>query len=145
MNVMTSLHHALMLAAALATVARFPLRRWREHWGQPALLAGMAVFAAYALSLPERPLFWLGVFIPVLGALRLPGAPRLDGPIGYLYALLAVTSLTHMVFFGDDRYHLAVSPAFCLLAAAAFRRAERVRSRAAAASLEPQPSAMAAK
>jgi hypothetical protein len=30
-----------------------------------------------------------------------------------------------MVFFGDDRYHLAVSPVLCLLAAAAFRRAAR--------------------
>jgi dolichyl-phosphate-mannose-protein mannosyltransferase len=122
MNVMTALHHALMFAAALGTVARFSLRRWRESWG-PLVLAGVLLaLAAYALSLPERPLFWIGVLIPLFGLLRLPGAPPIDDGLRYLYGLLALTSLTHMVFFGDDRYHLAVSPVFCMLAAAAFRR-----------------------
>jgi hypothetical protein len=123
MNVMTALHHALMFAAALGAVARFPRRRWRENWGQLLVLAGLLSFAIYALSLPERPLFWIGVFIPVLGFLRLPGAPRLNAGLAYLFGLLAVTSITHMIFFGDDRYHLAISPALCLLAAAALRPA----------------------
>jgi len=125
MNVMTSIHHALMLAAAFGVVARFPLRRWRQHWGQVLVLASLAAFVVYALSLPERPLFWVGVFIPVLGLLRLPGAPRSSTGLAYLLGLLALTSVTHMIFFGDDRYHLAISPVLCLLAAAAFRRAAR--------------------
>jgi hypothetical protein len=41
-------------------------------------------------------------------------------PIG----LVATTALTHAVFFGDDRYHIVISPALCLLAAAALRRRE---------------------
>ncbi len=122
MNLMTSFHHALMLAAAFGAISRFPLRRWRAHWGQWATLAALAVFCAYALSVPERPLFWIGVLIPVLGLVRLPGAPPLSAGLRYLFGLLAVTSLTHMLFFGDDRYHLAISPALCILAAAAFRR-----------------------
>lgn len=126
MNVMTSLHHALMLVAAFGTVSRFPLRRWREHWGQLAILASIAVLALYALSLPERPLFWIGVLIPAFGLLRLPGAPPLNAGLSYLFGLLALTSLTHMIFFGDDRYHLAISPALCILAAAAFRRPARL-------------------
>jgi hypothetical protein len=69
-------------------------------------------------------LFWLGVMIPVIGLLRLPGAPPLHPGLRYLLGLLAVTSLTHMIFFGDDRYHLAVSPVFCILAAAAFRKGQ---------------------
>jgi hypothetical protein len=72
--------------------------------------------------LPERPLFWVGVMIPLLGLIRLPGAPPIDDGLRYLYGLLALTSLTHMLFFGDDRYHLAISPVFCILAAAALRR-----------------------
>ncbi len=123
MNLMTSFHHALMLAAALGAVSRFSPRRWREHWGQIALLAALAAFVVYALSLPERPLFWIGVMIPIFGLIRLPGAPPLNAGLRYLYGLLAVTSLTHVLFFGDDRYHLAISPVLCLLAAAAFRRA----------------------
>jgi hypothetical protein len=66
--------------------------------------------------------------VPLLGFVRLPGAPPIDDRLRYLLGLLAITSLTHMVFFGDDRYHLAVSPVFCILAAAAFRRPEEART-----------------
>jgi hypothetical protein len=136
MNVMTSLHHVLMLAAALGMVARFSRRHWRQQWGPIVLLAGMALFVAYALSLPERPLFWVGVLIPVIGLARLPGAPPINNGLRYLLGLLALTSLTHMIFFGDDRYHLAVSPMFCILAAAAFRRPAQRAERSVAAELE---------
>ena len=53
--------------------------------------------------------------IPLLGVARLPGAPPINHGLYYLLGLLALTSLTHMVFFGDDRYHLAISPVFCIL------------------------------
>jgi 4-amino-4-deoxy-L-arabinose transferase-like glycosyltransferase len=147
MNVMTSLHHALMFAAALGTVARVSRRRWRQHWGPLVLVSALLAFAAFALSLPERPLFWIGVLIPLLGLLRLPGAPPIDDGLRYLYGLLALTSLTHMVFFGDDRYHLVISPVFCILAAAAFRRAETAPAPAPAAPatlLEDRPREVAA-
>jgi hypothetical protein len=132
MNVMTGLHHVLMLAAALGTVGRFSRRSWRERWGSVAILVSLFAFAAYALSLPDRPLFWIGVAIPLLGFVRLPGAPPINDGLRYLFGLLAITSLTHMVFFGDDRYHLAISPVFCILAAAALRRPARVRAAATA-------------
>jgi hypothetical protein len=139
MNIMTSFHHALMLAAALGTVSRFPLRRFREHWAQLAVLAALLVFAVYALSLPERPLFWIGVAIPLLGSVRLAGAPPTHPGLRYLFGLLAVTSLTHMIFFGDDRYHLAISPALCILAAAAFRPALRPKPVAASRQIARTP------
>jgi len=121
MNLMTAFHHVLMFAAALGTVASFSWRSWRERWPQIVIVGALLAYVAYALSLPERPLYWIGVIIPVLGVVRIRGAPPLNPGLLYLFGLLAVTSLTHMIFFGDDRYHLAVSPVFCLLAAAAFR------------------------
>ena len=100
------------------------------------------LYVVYALTLPERPLFWVGVFIPVLGLIRLPGSPPSSAGLAYLYGLLALTSLTHMLFFGDDRYHLAVSPVFCLLAAAAFRAPAALRpARHATQGTVPSPSA----
>jgi hypothetical protein len=30
--------------------------------------------------------------------------------------------VTHAVFFGEDRYHMVVTPVLCILAAGAFRR-----------------------
>jgi 4-amino-4-deoxy-L-arabinose transferase-like glycosyltransferase len=142
MNVMTALHHLLMFAAALGAVSRFSKRSWRERWPQAAVIAGLVVYVVYALTLPERPLYWVGVIIPVLGLLRLPGSPPLSAGLAYLYGLLALTSLTHMVFFGDDRYHLAVSPVFCLLAAAALRSPAPLRAASQARQLAaPAPSA----
>jgi hypothetical protein len=38
--------------------------------------------------------------------------------------LLATTAITHAVFFGEDRYHIVVTPVFALLAAAALRPAQ---------------------
>jgi hypothetical protein len=43
-----------------------------------------------------------------------------------------------MIFFGDDRYHLAVSPVFCILAASAVRNAD-ARREPGAASGRPEP------
>ncbi len=128
MNVMTAFHHVLMGVALLGTVGRF----WRRdtlpphaRWCQLAIVLGLLLFVPYALTLPGRPLFWIGVVIPVIGLLRLPGSPPLSPGFIYLFGLLAITSLTHIVFFGDDRYHLAISPALCLLAAAALRAPAR--------------------
>jgi hypothetical protein len=39
--------------------------------------------------------------------------------------LLATTVLMHAVFFGEDRYHMVVTPIFCMLAAAALRGARQ--------------------
>jgi hypothetical protein len=36
-------------------------------------------------------------------------------------AAVAITALTHVVFFGEDRYHLFLSPLLCILAASALR------------------------
>jgi len=63
----------------------------------------------------------LAVLAPLLAALPLPGRPTQGAAGGYLLSLLAVTALTHVVFFGEDRYHLVVTPLLCILAAATFR------------------------
>ena len=47
--------------------------------------------------------------------------PPLSHPRGHSASLLAATALTHVVFLGEDRYHLAVSPCCDILAAAALR------------------------
>jgi 4-amino-4-deoxy-L-arabinose transferase-like glycosyltransferase len=124
MNLNTGFHHLLMLVATFAAVSRIERRAWRQRrvWAQAALVTLLCVFTAYALTQPERPMYWVITLLPLIAALRLPGSPALGSGMAYLYASIAVTSLTHIVFFGDDRYHLAISPALCLLAAAALRR-----------------------
>lgn len=68
--------------------------------------------------------FWpLAIVLVVLGALPLPGAPSRGGVVGYLVFAVASVAATHAVFFGEDRYHLVITPALCVLAACALRDA----------------------
>jgi len=112
-----------LLAAALGVVA------W-PRWNAPArsafftqlgLGSMMAGIALYAFLADEHPFYLLAVLAPVVAALPLPGRP-MHGPAGaYVLSLLGVTALTHVVFFGEDRYHLVVTPLLCILSAAALR------------------------
>jgi 4-amino-4-deoxy-L-arabinose transferase-like glycosyltransferase len=81
------------------------------------LIAGKVLFDS-----DTHPFFWLSVVLPIVAFLPLPGRPRFNGIIAYAIGLLALTALTHVIFFGDDRYHLVVTPWLCLLVAAALRR-----------------------
>jgi hypothetical protein len=102
-------------------------------WGtwtiQLGLLAAIATYATYTLEQAESALYWLIVVAPLVALARLPGSPRL-GPAGiYAWGLVLMTSVTHAIFFGDDRYHLTVSPLLCMLAAGAFRARASVQAR----------------
>ena len=76
---------------------------------------------AYAWLSDTHPFYPLSVLTPLFAALPIPGRPEQGGAGGYLLSLLGVTALTHVVFFGEDRYHLVVTPLLCILAAAALR------------------------
>jgi hypothetical protein len=68
------------------------------------------------------PTFWpLALFACVVPWLPLSGAPESPAALRLGVALLATTALMHAVFFGEDRYHMVVTPVFCILAAAALR------------------------
>lgn len=125
--VLTLFHHGLMLAAALSVISLYVPRRFRGDtvgswsWVQALLGLGALGFVAYAIAHPEHPLYWLLVVAPLFAALRLPGAPQTGPAAGYLWGAVFITSLTHAVFFGDDRYHIPISPLLCVLAAGLLR------------------------
>jgi 4-amino-4-deoxy-L-arabinose transferase-like glycosyltransferase len=122
-ELLTLFHRLLMLIAAFAVVA---MPRWNEprrlpfyvQLGLGLLLVG---FGVYALTSDAHPCYWLVIFVPLAAALRLPGKPEQPGAGSYMLAFLAATALTHVVFFGEDRYHLVLTPILCILAAAALR------------------------
>jgi hypothetical protein len=119
-DVTTSSHRWLLCAAALGCVAF--VRRGRGAATQAALLAGLLLLALLALR-AESPTFWpLAVAATILPWLPFPGAPAWPWALLLPVALLATTVLTHVVFFGEDRYHVVVTPVLALLAAGAFRR-----------------------
>jgi len=114
-------HRALLTAAAFSVVA-FAIgvsRRKLVQMGALVLVTGIAAYAWHRIDAP----FWpLAVAIVVLGALPLPGSPR-KGP-AFLWLLYSLGSVivTHAILFGEDRYHVVVTPMLCILAAGALRR-----------------------
>lgn len=140
-RLLSTFHWLLLGAAALAPVGRVGRGGSRaQRVTQGALLVLVLGYLVWSLTQHTPPLYVLAAATPLLAALPLPGRPPWrsrsvaveaqsgatwgfvgPGPVGYLFGLLAVTALTHAVFFGDDRYHVVVTPALCALAAAALR------------------------
>jgi 4-amino-4-deoxy-L-arabinose transferase-like glycosyltransferase len=140
-NLTSSFHRLLLFVASLSIVGFFGWRPRRDtaslvQLGLGALFVGLGVWATVDI---RHPYYWLPTLLPLLALLPLPGAPP-QGPVGrYLLALVAATNLTHAVFFGDDRYHLVVTPVLCILAAAALRDS-RKRAVSAPTTLEQRSS-----
>jgi 4-amino-4-deoxy-L-arabinose transferase-like glycosyltransferase len=138
-ELLTSAHRALMVLAALGVVGvpwarKKPgegedeggraERRWLAVAVQGALLALALGLAWVANASDKHPYYALAIFIPVVAALRLPGAPARGRAVGYAAFTLATVAVTHAVFFGEDRYHVVATPMLCLLAACALRRSD---------------------
>jgi hypothetical protein len=121
-ELLTLFHWLLMTAAALSPVALITsARKPVSAATQSVLLLATAAYASYCFASPEHPFFALMVMVPLMAALPFPGRPSL-GPAGrLLLGLVFATTLTHAVFFGEDRYHLVISPVLCILAAGALR------------------------
>lgn len=119
-DVTTFAHRLLMLAAVAGCIAF--VRRGRGAAVQAGLLAGLFLFLLLGLT-AQAPTFWpLALAAAALPWLPLPGSPPWPWALRLPVALLATTALTHVIFFGEDRYHVVVTPVLVLLACGAFRR-----------------------
>ena len=122
-ELLTLFHWLLMTAAALSPIALVTSVRKRvSALTQGVLLLSLVAYASYSFANPVHPFFGLMVMVPFLALLPFPGR-RSNGPGGRaMFALLFATTLTHAIFFGEDRYHLVISPVLCILAAGALRQ-----------------------
>jgi hypothetical protein len=116
----SSFHRLLVCAAALGCVA-FRLRRDAGAAVQGALLLLIGALTYVAIASPS-PVFWpLVVLAAIVPWVPLPGRPPTPPALTLPIALLGSTVVTHAVFFGEDRYHVVVTPVLCILAAGALR------------------------
>lgn len=138
-EVLTLAHRLLLVAAAFGVVSRPRSRRDLGYSAalQATLLALIAFLALRAFQSPDHPFHWLILLIPVIGFLPFPGRPGLGAVGAYAVGALLGVIVTHAVFFGEDRYHLVVTPVLCLLAAAAFRTPASLPEGAWGAGLSP--------
>jgi len=127
-GILTSVHRFFVAASVLAFLSlalpltlRGDAQARRARAVQTALLAALAL-ASYAAFAASTPTFWPIVLVAcVLPWLPLPGRPPSHPALLMSVSLIATAVLTHAVFFGEDRYHMVVTPVLCLLAAAALR------------------------
>ena len=143
-DLMTAVHRLLLCAAALGCVA-FPHRgeRGRDARAQAIALSGILLLAAVAVT-ARTPAFWpLALASAAVPWIPIPGSPPWPWSLRLPVALLATTVITHAVFFGEDRYHVVVTPVLALLAAGALRRSPTSEARAAerAAKIDQKSSA----
>ena len=133
-GVLTLAHRSLLTAAGLGIVPG--LGRTRRQWIETlALGTVMAAFAAYAWIADSAPFYLIALALAVLGWVPVQGHAYRGPVVRWSLACVAGTLLTHAVFFGEDRYHIVVTPMLCILAVGAFRthpeRALNVPHRAA--------------
>jgi hypothetical protein len=130
-DLLSSAHRLLLAVAALGVVAWpfAPRRRLVERIAQSLLVVLLVALSARGLFSDFHPAWPLAVVLPLIAAVPLPGRPENGGVIGYLVFALATVAFTHAVFFGEDRYHMVITPALCLLAAAALRAPKSAAAR----------------
>ena len=122
----TTLVHRLLLAGAALGCMAFPRPRpSRDAAVQGALIVAAGALVALAFT-ASTPVLWpLALFVALVPWLPLPGRPPAPPALLLPLALLATTVVTHAIFFGEDRYHVVITPVLALMAAAALRESRR--------------------
>ena len=99
---------------------------WGRVNGLECLLAmGVAVLVLMGWR-PYNSEYWpLAVAIVITGLVHRPKSPQL-GPAGVaLLTSVLLVMVTHVLFFGEDRYHVRLIPVLCLFVAAVGRPSHR--------------------
>lgn len=121
-KILTGGHWLVMLGAALAVISAPWRLQGRSRWVQAGLLFLWASLSIFLLTRSNTPPFWwLAILTPLLAILPLPGRPHLGGEVRYLLFTYAALSITHATFFGEDRYHVFLTPALIVLCGLALR------------------------
>lgn len=124
-GLLTAAHRALLTAAGFGIVPGFG-RTARRIFEMLALGATMAAVSLYAWIADNAPFYFIALAVAVLGWLPVQGNAYQGAVFRWSLACVAATLATHAVFFGEDRYHIVVTPMLCILAVGAFRtHAER--------------------
>lgn len=122
-DLLSNVHRVLVVAAAFGTVV------WQRKSRPSGLKFAFVLTAAVLFLRAQPPVFWplviLAAVMPWFSFRRATGGWRTlrEAEPACLVAatLIGTTALTHVVFFGEDRYHIAVTPALCLLSAGFLR------------------------
>lgn len=129
-ELLSAAHRAMLVIALFCVTAAVSWRRWKTpaFIVQALLIAGLVVLSKLVIASDEHPYYWLVIALCTAFWLPLPGRPAHPSLLTFAVGFIALTALTHVAFFGEDRYHLVVTPLFCLCAAAAFGHERRAKA-----------------
>jgi hypothetical protein len=122
-RLLTTIEQAIVALTALAMIGRpRAITPRKQAYFQISLATLTIAMLAFCVTRHE-PICWpLAVAAIVLAVVRLAGSERPNtAEIGVL-GMIATTLATHAIFFGEDRYHLVITPAFLILACGVGRR-----------------------
>ena len=122
-ELLTAAHRLLLTASSfcvvpLAAVLR-PKRPRRESLLAVGLLLAITAVAAFVWWSDRSPFYLLAVTMTLAAPMAIPCGARSRPVLAWAMLCVLATLVTHAVFFGEDRYHIAVTPLLCVLAAAA--------------------------
>ncbi|WP_394845708.1 glycosyltransferase family 39 protein [Pendulispora brunnea] len=120
-DLLTAVHRFLLIGALFGCIAF--VRRGRRPIFAQGLLAAFSALLVYVAVTSPAPAFWpLAVACALVPWLPIPGRAEWSSALLLPISLLATTVFAHAVFFGEDRYHMVVTPVLCILAAAGLRK-----------------------
>jgi uncharacterized membrane protein YqjE len=119
---LTAFHRGLLLVALFCIVAGVSWRGYKSvgFIAQAVLTLSLGMLAKTVVASDTHPYYWIVIALCTLYWLPWPGHPQRFGIINFAVGFVALTALTHIVFFGEDRYHIVTTPLLILCAAAAF-------------------------
>jgi hypothetical protein len=119
---LTTFHHLLLIAATFAVFARpRDINNPRVLLYQLVPVLAVLSLATHAVLSDQPSLYWLAPLMVLASLIPWAGTAARSSVERYLFGTVAATALTSVIFFGEDRYHMVVSPILCILAAAALR------------------------
>lgn len=118
---LTTFHRVLMSIAAFGFLGAIT-RRQKATWIEAALWVVTAGLVYVAWRDYDFHFWPLALWIPVIGLIPRPLSPNRDA-VGWFIAWSILTfDVIHIVFFGEDRYHMPLVPLLCMLAAGVGRQ-----------------------
>jgi 4-amino-4-deoxy-L-arabinose transferase-like glycosyltransferase len=119
-GLLTAAHRVLLTLAAFGVVLK-QARTRRELHVRLAMTGAVLLASVYAWASDASPFYLLAVLVALFGILEPPWRPGHGALFWAAFAVLG-TLATRAMFFGEDRYHIVVTPLLCILAAGALRR-----------------------
>ncbi len=126
-GVLTFIHRGILTLATLGSISFW--NKKENSFPVSMFFVFGSLFYSWVAFMDPFHYFWpLSIALVFFGFLA--GRKNLFSNFTHLFCigLIASSILTHILFFGEDRYHIVLTPAMCILVASIFQRNDHMSS-----------------